>query len=698
MKLVTRLGLAALGAAALGAVVLFVPDLRWRGVVVARKVTGQIQDVSWAELLDIERPTGHFELHRLAASGNPYSSVEDPVSSAQDRARGKELFALRCAKCHGTAAAGGLAPRLTGNSLRHGDSDWAIYHTITRGVPGTAMQGGLLDRPDVWRVIAYVRDLRAAADRGGSAAANGAAVIEPAEDTTAAQLLDAATSEAQWRLPGGAYDGQRYTHDAQINTANVARLAVQWVHQFPSSPAPNETAPIVVGHYMYVTLPPDTVVALDARSGEQLWQYVRPMPADLRLCCLTTNRGVAVLGRRVYLATLDAHLVALDASTGKVLWDHQVEDYSHGYSMTSAPLPIGDAVIVGVGGGDFPVRGFIEAYDAATGTPRWRFHTIPEPGEPGNETWGNGSWKTGGGGAWGIGAYDPELGLIYWGIGNPAPDYNPRLRPGDNLYSNSVVALEAASGKLRWHFQFSPSDDHDWDSTQTPSLIDLKDNGTVQKLLAVANRNGFFYVLDRQTGRFIRGAAYARQTWASGLSATGRPLRLPNADPTPQGVFLYPSVSGATNWWPSAYSPATQLYYVNVLESGGLFFAIESPPRIELGHMYTSGAARAVEGETAAAYVRAIDPLTAKVRWERHNAALSEAPRGGLLATAGGLVFGSDGPRLYALDAATGTELWSFGTGGHISAPPVSYRLGERQVIAVMAGQDLVTFQISGKP
>ena len=293
--------------------------------------------------------------------------------------------------------------------------------------------------------------------------------------------------------------------------------------------------------------------------------------------------------------------VALDASTGKVLWDHQVEDYSHGYSMTSAPLPIGDAVIVGVGGGDFPVRGFIEAYDAATGTPRWRFHTIPEPGEPGNETWGNGSWKTGGGGAWGIGAYDPELGLIYWGIGNPAPDYNPRLRPGDNLYSNSVVALEAASGKLRWHFQFSPSDDHDWDSTQTPSLIDLKDNGTVQKLLAVANRNGFFYVLDRQTGRFIRGAAYARQTWASGLSATGRPLRLPNADPTPQGVFLYPSVSGATNWWPSAYSPATQLYYVNVLESGGLFFAIESPPRIEIGHMYTSGAARAVEGETAAA-------------------------------------------------------------------------------------------------
>ena len=383
MKLVTRLGLAALAAGALGAVVLVVPDLRWRGVVVARKVTGQIQDVSWAELLDIERPTGHFELHRLAASGNPYSSVEDPVTSTQDRARGKELFALRCAKCHGTAAAGGLAPRLTGNSLRHGDSDWAIYHTITRGIPGTAMQGGLLERPDVWRVIAYVRELRAAADNGGSTTASGAAAIDPAEDTTAAQLLDGAAAEAHWRLPGGAYDGQRYTHDTQINTNNVARLAVQWVHQFPSTPTPNETAPIVVGDYMYVTLPPDTVVALDARSGEQLWQYARPMPADLRLCCLTTNRGVAVLGRRVYLATLDAHLLALDASTGKVLWDHQVEDYSHGYSMTSAPLPIGDAVIVGVGGGDFPVRGFIEAYDAATGTPRWRFHTIPEPGRAG---------------------------------------------------------------------------------------------------------------------------------------------------------------------------------------------------------------------------------------------------------------------------------------------------------------------------
>ncbi|HVO48523.1 MAG TPA: PQQ-dependent dehydrogenase, methanol/ethanol family [Steroidobacteraceae bacterium] len=677
---------------AVGAIALALPDYRWRSVVAARAISGQLKDVSWADLMDIERSDSGLQLRKLASSGNPYASVQDPDTAAADRTGGAQIFAFHCEKCHGTGASGGVGPRLFGRNLRHGDSDWAMYRTITGGVPGTAMTGGLIERPDVWRVIAYLKSLRVTAASGlipGSGASN-----PPVLDATAERLVQSGRAPGDWLLPGGSYNGERFSPDSQINVSNVARLTVQWIHQFASTNNPNEAAPIVAGNYMFVTLPPSTVVALDVRTGAQLWQYTRTMPADLRLCCLSSNRGVAVLGQRVFVATLDAHLLALDAATGQLLWDRQIADYTEGYSMTSAPLPIGDRVVLGVAGGDHPIRGFIAAYDSATGAPRWRFHTVPEPGEPGNDTWGGDSWKTGGAGAWGIGAYDSELGLIYWGVGNAAPDYNPALRPGDNLYSNCVLAIDASTGKLAWHFQFSPSDAHDWDSTQTPALIDVTQDGTTSKWLAVANRNGFFYVLDRTNGHFVRGAPFARQTWASGLSATGRPIRMPNSDPTPQGVYLYPSVSGATNWWPSAYSPATQLYYANVVERGGLFFTLSPAPRVKPGQMYTGGTTRNIEGEPSEQFVRAIDPLTAKVRWERHNTSESEEPRGGLLATAGGLLVGSDGPKLYALDAATGAQLWSFDAGGHISAPPVTYRAGEEQIIAVIAGQDLLTFRL----
>ena len=690
LLIVTGLALGAVGAVALA-----LPDYRWRSVVAAREISGQLEDVSWADLMDIERPNSGFQLRKLASSGNPYASVQDPETSAADRARGAQVFAFHCEKCHGTGASGGVGPRLVGRNLRHGDSDWAMYRTITGGVPGTAMIGGLIERPDVWRVIAYLRSLRTAGTPGSPGSTTGAGGVSlPVLEATAARLVQSGRAPGDWLLPGGSYNGERFSPDAQINTGNVARLTVQWIHQFASTDNPNEAVPIVAGNYMFTTLPPSTVIAIDVRTGAQLWQYTRPMPADLRLCCLSSNRGVAVLGQRVYIATLDAHLLALDAATGQLLWDRQIAEYTEGYSMTSAPLPIGDSVILGVAGGDHPIRGFIAAYDAATGAQRWRFHTVPEPGEPGNDTWGGDSWKTGGAGAWGIGAYDTELGLIYWGVGNPAPDYNPALRPGDNLYSNCLLAIDAATGKLAWHFQFSPSDAHDWDSIQTPALIDVPQNGTTAKWLAVANRNGFFYVLDRTNGHFVRGAPFAKQTWAIGLSASGRPIHVPQSDPTPQGVYLYPSVSGATNWWPSAYSPVTQLYYANVLERGGLFFTLNPAPRVKPGHMYTGGTTRNVEGEPAQHFVRAIDPFTAKVRWERHIASASDDPRGGLLATAGGLLVGSDGSRIYALDATTGAELWSFDAGGHISAPPITYRSGEDQIIAVIAGQDLLTFKL----
>jgi alcohol dehydrogenase (cytochrome c) len=680
------------------AVVTFVaaiPDLRWRAIVVARKVTGQVIDVTWADLAALERAGARVDLRKLAGSGNPYSSIANPATTSGDSERGRDLFAVTCEKCHGARAAGGAGPALVARTLTHGDSDWALYRTITQGVGGTAMQGDQLPRTDVWKVIAYLRQLNRQARASGFGPASGAPSRPAVEEVTPERLLAASSATVEWLLPGGSYNGQRFSKDTQIAAANVSRLRVQWIHQFSAGETPNESTPIVAGNYIYATAPPSTVIAMDVRTGREIWQFSRSMPVDLRLCCLATNRGVAVFGRRVYLATLDAHLVALDAGTGQVLWDTKVSEYSDGYSMTSAPLVIGNSIVVGIAGGDHPIRGHISSYDAETGALRWRFNSIPAPGEPGHESWGGESWRTGGAATWGIGSFDPELGLVYWGVGNPAPDYSASERPGDNLYSNCVVALDAATGHLAWYFQFTPGDDHDWDSIQTPALIDMTRSGAVRKLLAVANRNGYFYVLDRRNGAFVRGRPFAKQTWTTGLSQTGRPIRTGKSGPSPEGTYLYPSVSGATNWWPSAYSPITQLYYVNVVERGGLFFRQEPLPRPSMGHMYTGGVSRFVDGEPFDDFVRAIDPASGDVRWERHNSTPASAPRGGLLATASGLLFGSDGSVLYALDAMTGQQLWAFDTGAQISAPPITYRVDGRQVIAVVAGHDLTTFMLA---
>jgi alcohol dehydrogenase (cytochrome c) len=673
-----------------------VPGYRWGAIVVARKLTGLLDDVTWADLGDIARPSSGFELRHLARWGDPYSTIQDPYTAISDRARGRELFALNCARCHGAGARGGLAPALVGRPLSHGDSDWAVYRTVTRGVRGTAMVGGMIGRRDIWRVIAYLHEPGSGAPRTGLSGSE-AVGLGSASDVTSARLVESSSGAGEWLLPGGSYDGKRFSRDAEINIGNVSGLSVQWVYQLPPSDAPNESGPIVSGRYLYVTVPPGTVIALDAESGAKVWQYTRPIPSDVHLCCLATNRGVAVLGRRVYFGTLDAHLIALDGTSGQPVWDQSIADYKTGYSITSAPLPVGDLIITGIAGGEFPTRGFISAHDAATGAQRWRFSTVPEPGDPASKTWGGESLKTGGATTWGTGAYDPELGLLYWGVSTAAPDFNAALHPGDNLYANCLLALDAATGKLAWYFQFTPGDSHDWDSTQTPSLIDLDADGRTERLLAVANRGGFFYVLDRRTGRFIRGAPFAKQTWALGLSPSGRPIPAPNSTPNEQGVYLYPSSNGATNWWPSAYSPLTRLYYVNVEEAGGIFFA-KNETSSRPGHLYLGGSATISDQATDT--VRAIDPATATVRWERRNSTVTSAPRGGLLATAGGLLFGSDGASLYALDASNGRELWSFNCGAHISAPPMTFRMGDRQVIAVVAGHDLITFAVSsqGKP
>jgi alcohol dehydrogenase (cytochrome c) len=674
--------------------ILSLPPTRWRSVIVARKLLGVVQDLSWADLGDIAGPGSSVQLRRLAITGDPYRSVHDPYSSAQDRAAGQRTFELICAKCHGTDARGGLGPALIGRTLSHGDSDWAVYRTITRGVPGSPMEGGLVSRREAWFVMAYLRGLGAAPAARLTGAAGTVASLAPAHSVSFAELVHSSGGTGDWLMPGGAYDGQRFARDRQINLGNVSQLAVRWIHQFPSTDAPNESAPIVSGDYLYVTLPSGSVFALDAHSGTQVWQYSRQVPSDIRVCCVATNRGAAVLGNRVYVGTLDAHLLALDASSGRLVWDRPVADYRVGYSITAAPLAVRDLVITGIAGAEYPTRGFISAYDAATGALRWRFNTIPQPGDPGSNTWGGDSWKTGGAVTWGTGAYDPELNLLYWGVSGAAPDFDAQARPGDNLYSNCMLALDATTGKLAWYFQFLPGDDHDWDSIQTPSLIDVSVDGHMQRWLAVANRGGFFYVLDRTNGHFVRGAPFAKQTWALGLTDQGQPILNPKSAVSPKGTFIYPSVNGATNWWPSTYSPITGLYYVNVEESGGLFFS-GGGARPRPGRFYIDGLA--TYGDSFADYVRAIDPKTATVRWGIPNTTVTSAPRGGLLATAGGLLFGSDGAQLYALDAASGAKLWSFDTGAHISAPPVTFRSQGEQIIAVVAGQDLIAFALPSK-
>lgn len=677
---------------AAGAAMVLRPDFPWRTIVVGRKLVGQAGDATWLDILYMVRPNSGFHLRRMAAWGDPYPFLIGPYESAQDIQKGKELFAHNCSTCHGDEGSGGVGPKLVGRRLKHGEGDWAIYRTAMDGVEGTAMRGGLLARGDVWRVIAYLHELRSRAPGGAATAVQAAAAMN---SVTSAELIDSSDAVGKWLLHSGAYNGQRFSRDTQIDSRNVAGLKVQWIHQFASSEVPNESTPIVVGNLMFVSVPPGTLVAIDVESGKELWQYNYAVPQHLKLIYLATSRGVSVLGRNVYWTTPDAHLLALDAATGKLIWDKTVANYADGYSMTSPALPVGDLVVAGVAGGDFTTRGFLVAYDAVTGAVRWRFNTVPGPGEPGHDTWAGDSWKIGGAAAWGIGAYDPELGLIYWGTGNPNPDFNASLRAGDNLYSNCELALDAKTGKLVWYFQFTPGDDHSWDAIQTPALIDLTSDGATQKLLAVANRNGFFYVLDRRNGRFVRAVAYVKQTWARGFTPAGRPIRAENSSPTRKGNLVYPSGSGATNWTPSAYSPSTQLYYAAVNEHGGVYFQTEPPPKPTADRPFMAGTWYYVEGEASEDYVRAIDPATATMRWEYKHLTATPAPRGGLLATAGGLVFGSDGSALYALDAGTGARLWSFNAGAQISGSPITYRSGGRQVIAVVAGSDLLTFTLA---
>ena len=407
---------------------------------------------------------------------------------------------------------------------------------------------------------------------GGTAILAAQQTPPPALVTTPGNCRGLPHDGSRWITFGGSYTNQRHSPLTQITPANVKGLVPQWTFQ-TGTLGNFETTPLLRDNILYVTGPQNVAWALDARTGRQIWRYRRELPTDLTACCGLVNRGFAMLGDKLFMVTLDAHLLALDMRTGAIVWDATLEQYKNGYAATIAPIVAKDKIIVGVAGGEFGIRGFIDAYDAQTGKRAWRFYTIPGPGEPGNNTWAGDSWKTGGASVWVTGAYDPELNLLYYGIGNPGPDYHSESRLGDNLYSDSIVALDADTGKLRWHYQFTPHDVHDWDATEVPVLADLTIAGQPRKVVMFANRNGFYYTLDRTNGRIILAKPFVKTTWAKEIGRDGRPVVEPGHTPDENGEITCPDITGGTNFWPPTFDPSTRTFFVNAREACMTFYA-----------------------------------------------------------------------------------------------------------------------------
>jgi alcohol dehydrogenase (cytochrome c) len=514
------------------------------------------------------------------------------------------------------------------------------------------------------------------------------------------RLVRAGDTPQDWLNYSGGYLSQRYSALNQITPDNVKNLEQKWIFQARSLEK-FEATPLAVDGVMYTVQAPNDIVAMDAATGRIFWIYSYSPAPQARLCCGRVNRGLAILGDTLFMGTIDAHVVAVDAKNGHLLWNTQVADPLAGYAITHAPLVVKDKVIVGTAGGEYGIRGFLAAYDVHSGKEVWRFNNIPGPGEKGHETWAGDSWKHGAASVWMTGSYDPDLNLTYWGIGNPGPDWNADLRKGDNLYSDCAVALDADTGKLKWYFQFTPHDDFDFDSVQVPVLADLDWKGARRRVLLWANRNGFFYVLDRATGEFLLGKPFAKVTWATGLDEKGRPMRAANMVPTPDGTLIYPGNQGGTNWYSPSYSPHTGLFYIPTWDNYYSMYVKEDVEFAE-GRLFTGPLPkspvplirppqitnRAVEDGYGA--VRAIDPDTGDRKWEYK---MTDVTDSGILTTATDLLFvgGREG-YFMALDARTGALLWKISVGGQVSAGPMTYSVGGKQYVAISAGNSLFVY------
>jgi alcohol dehydrogenase (cytochrome c) len=672
------------------------PKIAWRVKLVRLKLSGEIPEIPLALLFKWARPDSPVNLYHLTDTGSVDAGISNSFTDPESAAAGGRKFARVCAQCHGDNARGLTAPDLLAAIVNM--SDWKFFSTVKWGRPNSTMAAQPLSDLEIWQVCAFLRE----SALNGLLRRSGADVALSSFEPVSPDRLLAPGKTGNWLTYAGNYAGHRHAAEDQITRDNVHRLRLAWAAQLPSDGSLQESSPIVVGRRIFVTETPEGVSALDTRNGAVLWQFHRPVPSAVPSCCGPANKGVAILGNNIYVETFDAHLLALDGATGSKIWDVEVADWHQGYSMTGVPLAIDDRIVVGVAGGDIGVRGFLAAYSASDGAQQWKFYTAAEPAQPGSNTWGGDSWKHGGATTWASGAYDPALGLIFWGTGNPDPVFNAKNRPGDNLYACSVVALDARTGQLRWYYQFTPSDDHGWDSAQQPVLADISWQGHPTPALLLANRNAFFYALERRTGRFLFAKPYAKQTWASGFTESGRPIAAPDSHPGPAGNAIWPGTLGATNWWPPSFDPDRGLLFVPATDDGDTYFnytdSFENEREKQNGGrpLLPSGFLHALNEPTTLA-VRAIDVSTGQIRWDstlEKGGAEVKAQLGGVLSTAGGLVFSGHSSEFDAFDADTGEKLWSTPLGSDVHAAPISYTVDDRQHIAVFGGRTLFVFAL----
>jgi alcohol dehydrogenase (cytochrome c) len=631
---------------------------------------------------------------------------------AQTVDSGRKLFESRCGRCHGGDGNGGemgppIRERLTTRDARQ------LTTLIHEGLPLKGMPPTDIGDAETADLVRFLRSIERRPESApvvrltvqttqgkaldGQVMSEGFDDLQLMTDDKRVHLLRRAgnrmrevSSDSDWPTYNGDPGGNRFTRLSQIDKSNVMRLAPRWMFTIPGG-GQSQATPLVVGGIMYMANP-NECFALDAGSGRRIWQYRRPRTTGATSG--HANRGVAVAGDRVFMETDNAHLIALNRHTGELLWDTELADWKKNYSASSAPLTAGNLVIAGVTGGEHGANGFVAAHDQETGKEVWRFWTVPKPGQPGSETWDGKDIEHGGAPTWFTGSYDAALDMVYWPVGNPSKEYNGDHRKGDNLYSASILALDRKSGTLKWHYQFTPHDLWDWDATQTSVLVDADWQGQPRQLMLHASRNGFFYVFDRRDGTRLLSKPFVRNlTWASGIGADGRPIKLPNQEPSAAGTKVCPSQDGATNWFSPSYNPATGLYYVQTFEKCSIYTKSDDSTW-ESGKSYLGGSQRTATDPKPQRILKAIDIRTGDIKWELPQPGPGNS-WGGTLSTATGLViFGEEGGALMAADAVTGKPLWSFPTNQSWKASPMTYSFDGKQYVAVAAGSTLIAFAL----
>ncbi len=629
----------------------------------------------------------------------------------QDLDSGRRQFESRCAGCHGGDGNGGeLGPPIVERLPSHDDKELAGI--IRQGFPNRGMPAFKLTDQEMGQLIAFARTLnqppKEAAIPGKVQTTDGVTlegiILNQSSDDMQLQTGDhrihllrkvgdryrPVTSQTDWPSYNGQLSGNRYSPLDRINKTNVSKLAPKWVFSLPNT-APLEVTPTVLDGIMYVTSANESY-ALDAGSGRQIWHYHRARTRGLiGNAAGGINRGVALAGDRLFMVTDNAHIIALNRLNGELLWETEMADWHQNYNATSAPLAVANLVISGSAGGDEGARGFVAAFDQETGKEVWRFWNVPKPGEPGSETWKGSDLNHPGSVSWFTGSYDPELDTVYWQTGNPGNDLNGDNRGGDDLHSCSILALDRKTGHLKWYYQFTPHDVWDWDATEPAVLVNTDWQGQPRKLLLQANRNGFFYVLDRTDGKLLLAKPFTKKlTWAKEIGPDGRPVLNTDIVPTVAGTKVCPGLEGAANWFSTSFNPSTGLYYVQTLDKCEIFR--KTPMEWEAGRGYMGGSPHMIPDEPGVKILRAIDIQSGKVVWELPEPGAARS-WGGTLATAGGIViFGEDSGALAAADAVSGQPLWRFQTNQNWKASPMTYVFDGKQYVAVASGSNIISF------